>query len=95
MRKWYDTQVPPKADKPSESRAIVLQIGPGGELSINKQAVASTELGEKLAAIYAARGTDRTLFVDADDQVPYETVVRALDVARGPGGVRDIGFVVN
>lgn len=42
-----------------------------------------------------ARGADRTLFVDVDDKVPYETVVRALDIARGRGGVQAIGFVVN
>jgi hypothetical protein len=33
--------------------------------------------------------------VDVDDKATYETVVKALDVARGPGKVETIGFVLN
>jgi len=97
LQSGFYTQVPPKAPpNPNQgpSQAIVLQISANGAMAINKQPVSFQDLGEKLGAIYATRA-DKVLFVDADDKVQYETVVRALDICRGPGKVETIGFVVN
>ncbi len=96
LQKGFATQVPQKAEVTTNapSTAIVLQIEAGGGMAINKQPVTMQDLGEKLGAIYATRA-DKILFVDADDKTPYETVVKALDIARGPGHVETIGFVLN
>lgn len=97
LQKGFDTQVPQKAppsSNPSQSNAIVLQIDAGGGMSINRQPVTMQDLGEKLGAIYATRA-DKIIFVDPDDKTSYETVVKALDICRGPGRVETIGFVLN
>jgi biopolymer transport protein TolR len=97
LQKGFNTQVPPKAPPttdPSRTNAIVLQIDAAGNMSITKQPVSMSDLGEKLGAIYATRA-DKVLFVDADDKVQYEQVVKALDLCRGPGHVETIGFVLN
>lgn len=97
LQKGFTSQVPPKApptSNPSQSNVIVLAIDAGNNLSINRQPVTFQELPERLSAIYATRA-DKILFVDVDDKATYETVVKALDVARGPGKVETIGFVLN
>ena len=97
LQKGFNTQVPPKAPPttdPSKTNAIVLSIDASGNMSINKQTVTMQDLGEKLGAIYATRA-DKVLFVDADDKATYESVVKALDICRGPGHVETIGFVLN
>ena len=98
LQKGFDTQVPQKADpsakQPINSNVIVLQIDAGGGLAINKSAVGMADLGERLSAIYSTR-PDKILFVDADDKVSYDTVVKAIDIARSQGKVETIGFVLN
>jgi biopolymer transport protein ExbD len=97
MQTGFESQVPPKAppsSNPANSNAIVLQISADGSMAINKGPVSMQDLGEKLGAIYATRA-DKVLFVDADNKVPYETVIKALDIARGQGKVETIGFVLN
>ncbi len=97
LQKGFTTQVPPKAPpstNPGQSNAIVLQIDAGSGMSINRQPVSLQDLGERLGAIFATRA-DKVLFVDVDDKAPYESVVKALDIARGPGKVETIGFVLN
>ncbi len=96
LQKGFSTQVPQKAETTSSapSTAIVLQIDANGNMAINKQPVTMADLGEKLGAIYATRA-DKILFVDAEDKATYDMVVKALDVARGPGRVETIGFVLN
>jgi biopolymer transport protein TolR len=96
LQKGFATQVPQKAESVSNapSTAIVLSIARDGSMSINRQPVSLQDLGEKLGAIYATRA-DKILFVDAEDKASYESVVKALDIARGPGKVETIGFVLN
>ncbi len=97
LQKGFDAQVPQKAE-PSKGgpppNIIVLQIDPNGGMAINKTPVTMQDLGERLGAIYATR-PDKILFVDADDKTTYETVVKALDIARSQGRVETIGFVLN
>lgn len=97
LQKGFTTQVPQKAPpttNPSQSNAIVLQIDANGGMSINRQPVTLSDLGEKLGAIYATRA-DKVIFIDPDDKASYDLVVKALDICRGPGKVETIGFVLN
>jgi biopolymer transport protein ExbD len=63
-------------------------------LLLNRQPVPERDLPEQLGAIYGTRG-DKTLFIDAEDRVPYDTLVRVLDTCRAPGRAEIIGFVLN
>jgi len=78
----------------AQSTSIVLQIFRDGRLAMNRQAVSEKELPGQLSAIYGTRG-DKTLFIDAEDGVPYDTVVRVLDTCRAPGRAETIGFILN
>lgn len=96
LQKGFDTSVPQKAP-PTNSppqNTIVLQVDGEGNMSVNKQPVTLSDLGEKLGAIYSTR-PDKVLFVDADDQLNYEKLVKILDICKGPGRVETIGFVLN
>lgn len=93
----FYTQVPPKA-KPTKQQgpttAIVLQMSANGAMAINHTPVSMQQLGDRLFTIYSTRA-DKVLFIDADDKVHYDRVVKALDLAKGRGQVETIGFVVN
>lgn len=61
---------------------------------VNDDAVAVGELAPRIAELFAERkGTDRVLFLTADDAVNYEAVMRILDVARSRTPGLRIGFV--
>jgi biopolymer transport protein TolR len=96
LQKGFDTQVPQKAQSQSSgpTNVIVLQIDANGNLSINKKSVTFNDLGDELNAIYSTR-PDKVLFVDGDDKVRYEDVIKAVDIAKSQGKVETIGFVLN
>lgn len=96
LQKGFDTQVPQKAQSTtvSPSNVIVLQIDANGGLSINKKSVNFNDLGDELNAIYSTR-PDKVLFVDGDDNVRYQDVIKAVDIAKSQGKVETIGFVLN
>ena len=71
--------------------SIVLEYDADGRLAVNKQPVTLTELGTKLAALYATR-SDKTLFVMGDARLPYGRIVEAIDIAKG-AGVEKVGIV--
>ncbi len=93
LQTGFKTHVPTRGPG-DQSTSIVLQIFRDGRLSINRQALSERELPGQLSAIYGTRG-DKNLFIDAEDGVPYGTVVRVLDTCRAPGRAETIGFVLN
>ena len=87
-------------DKPPEdlpenvvvkSDAIVLAMSLDGEISINQDPVSLNQLGARLFDIYSARA-NKNLFVQAHDELPFGTVIRVIDLAKG-AGVGDIGLL--
>lgn len=93
LQKSIDVQLPlDKAEQTSVSARIVLEIAANGSMTINTQPVTADQLEARLDEIYSAR-PDRVLFVDADSAVIYQTVVEALDAARG-AGVEVLGAVL-
>ena len=87
-------------DKPPEdipenvvvkSDAIVLAMSVDGEISINQDPVSLNQLGARLFDIYSARA-NKNLFVQAHDELPFGTVIRVIDLAKG-AGVGDIGLL--
>jgi biopolymer transport protein ExbD len=71
--------------------ALVLEVRTD-ELALNTVPVLTLEdLDRRLRAAFETRG-ERTLFVRAADDVAYERVVAAIDVAEGAGASR-VGLV--
>jgi biopolymer transport protein ExbD len=95
MRKAVDLQLPDPnpsvAPANAESDQIVLEVGPGEKLAINKEPVTWETLGTRLKGIYDVR-PDKIMFVKGDPAVKYQKVIEAMDISRG-SGVAVIGVV--
>ena len=92
MRKAIDLQLPdptPSEAPASNSDQIVLEVGPNDYYAINKEVVARDNLAARLKQIYDPR-PDKIIFVKGDPKVKYESVIWAMDMARG-AGVKVIG----
>ena len=74
-----------------KSDAIVVTVTLEGEISINQDPVLLSQLGTRLFDIYSARA-NKNLFVQAHDELPFGTVIRVIDLAKG-AGVGDIGLM--
>jgi biopolymer transport protein TolR len=94
LQKSIDVQIPEKEQQKATQPApqIVLEIAADGALAINTQPVAANNLETRLREIYSNR-PDKVLFVKADGQVQYQTVIEAMDAARG-AGVKVLGGVI-
>jgi biopolymer transport protein TolR len=93
MRKAIDLQVPDPTPQQSQGpppNQIVLEVMPGSQYAINKQAVAKDRLAARLKELYDPR-PDKIIFIKGDGSVKYQDVVFAMDVARG-SGVKVIGI---
>lgn len=94
LQKSLDLQLPVEAGAATASATpIVLRIDASGDYSVNTQPVAHAELSSRLREIYGAR-PDKVLYIDAHDDLAYQAVIEALDVARG-AGVKVLGSVLN
>ncbi|HVH11477.1 MAG TPA: biopolymer transporter ExbD [Longimicrobium sp.] len=86
-----------RAALPSPEDRVTLGIDTNGEFWITDLdepgPIAPTKLAERLAAAYAARGTeDVTLYLKADREVSYAVVLRAMESARQVG-VRRVAMI--
>ena len=92
MRKAIDLQLPdptPSTAPATTSTQIVLEVGPSDYFAVNKEVVARDRLLARLTEIYADR-PEKIIFVKGDPKVQYESVIWAMDMARG-AGVKVIG----
>ncbi len=75
---------PAEAPRPDLEPQVVMWIDRTGGLHVNSETIEPAQLGAHLRSVFAAR-RDQTLFLDSHDDVPFERVVQALDLARGSG----------
>jgi biopolymer transport protein ExbD len=73
------------APSPGEE-PLVVRADAEGRVRVNGKEVPLGELDSRLRELFAARG-ESVLFFDADDELPYGSAVRILDVARSGGAV--------
>ena len=94
LRRAIDLQLPDPqpATAPANavSQQIVLEVLPGGQFSVNKEALSKERLPARLKEIYDPR-PEKIIFVKGSPEVKYQDVIWAMDVARG-AGVRVIGI---
>ena len=91
MMKQMQMFVPKRDDKAAEAEAtgedapssIVLSVRKGG-IFLNKEQISPRDLAARLDGVFASR-TEKLLFFDADDDLPYGVAVEVLDLARGAG----------
>jgi biopolymer transport protein ExbD len=66
------------------SNVLIVSLTVERELTINGESVTLDTLAPKLEKRLEGR-SNRTVFFQAEDEVPYGDVVRLMDVARGSG----------
>jgi biopolymer transport protein ExbD len=70
-----------RCDYEGSERVITLRITYAGELFLNTEKEDFSSLGPRLSQIYSLR-VDRTLYLQAEDDVPVQTVADALDIVK-------------
>ncbi|MBI3940389.1 MAG: biopolymer transporter ExbD [Acidobacteria bacterium] len=70
---------------------IVVSIDANSNLMINADPVTLDQLGSRLFQIYSAR-SNKNMFIRGAKDLPFGTVVKVIDVAKG-AGVGDVGLI--
>jgi biopolymer transport protein ExbD len=76
---------PPEKNKPqqeNDQRTVVIVIDKDKKMHINNEDTDMDKLGPRLEAIFKTRA-ERVVFVQGDPDLEYETVAKAIDVAKG------------
>ena len=101
QEKGLQAQIPQPANEkspPQPEQTIVIQVTWQGEkqtpsLKINDEEVQWGKLHDRLSTIFDQR-VERVAFVKGDDDVDFEFVADAIDIAR-TSGVERIGLLTN
>lgn len=84
---------PPNAPPPdpTQDRTVVIVIEKDHSMKLNQDPVEEAQLGTRLENIFKTRA-ERVVFVRGDKDLEYETVARAIDIAKG-AGIDKIGLM--
>ena len=79
-------QPPPPNQKPNQSdqRTVVIVIDKDHKMQINSEAVNEDRLQGRLEEIFKTRA-ERVIFVRGDNDLEYQYVAKAIDIAHGAG----------
>jgi biopolymer transport protein ExbD len=80
---------PPSPDE--QNRTVVVSLDQSGIIKINQDEVEERFLGSQLQEIFKTRN-DRTIFVNADNDLLFNDVVHVIDIAKG-AGVDKVGLM--
>ena len=67
---------------PDQDRTVVIQIDKDKKLKINQEDSDFDQLGPRLEQIFKTRA-ERGVFVKGDPALEFQTVARAIDIAKG------------
>ena len=84
-------QPPPPGPEQPQENVIVLSMDRNGIIRINQDEVEPSSLIGRLQDIFKTRN-DRTMFVQADDELLFNDVAQLVDAAKG-AGVNRIGLM--
>ena len=70
---------------PEGTEEVVVGIDASGNFFLDGRAISADVLKDQLAAIYAARDTNKVLYFKADNQLKYGRVQEAVEMARAAG----------
>jgi biopolymer transport protein ExbD len=100
LQMGLDVEVPPKvevtgAPPPNEQNQLVVTVRTDG-IYLNTQKLADPKaLRDALAPQMLSRAiADRVVFVNADDTVPFDRAVEAMDAAH-EAGAKKVGFLTD
>jgi biopolymer transport protein ExbD len=85
----------PPTDKtpppPDQDRTVVIVIEKDKSMKLNQEPIDMAHLGARLEDVFKTRA-ERVVFVKGDPNLEYQTVARAIDVAKG-AGIDKIGLM--
>jgi biopolymer transport protein ExbD len=100
LQMGLDVEVPPKvevtgAPPPSEQNQLVVTVRTDG-IYLNTQKLSDAKsLRDALAPQMLSRGiADRVVFINADDTVPFDRAIEAMDAAH-EAGAKKVGFLTD
>src|SRR3989440_7363197 len=100
LQMGLDVEVPPKVEvqgtpPPAEQNQLVVTVKRDG-IYLNSQKVASAhELANLIGAQMQGRApAEKVVFINAEDQVPFDRAVEAMDAAHEGGAVK-VGFLTD
>ena len=85
---------PPKKNQPDpidNNRTVVIVIEKDKSMKLNQDPIDESKLGDRLTEVFKTRA-ERVVFVKADPELPFETVAKAIDIAKG-AGIDKIGLM--
>jgi biopolymer transport protein ExbD/biopolymer transport protein TolR len=95
LLKQFSIQVPPQEETATPAndaeKQIVLRLDHRGQLTLNSEVVAVSELEGRLRRAFAAR-SQAVVFFDAESTTKYGDAVHIMDLARGAGATT-VGIV--
>ena len=74
-------------DKAKEDRTLVLSLNRDGTISLNQEPLEFASILSRLRDVFSTRA-DRTIFVQADDEVLFNEVAQVIDTAKSAGADR-------
>src|SRR3984885_10748958 len=80
-------QPPPKNQPPpdpSQDRTVVIVIDKDKSMKLNQDPIEESKLGARLEEIFKTRA-ERVVFVKGDKDLDFQTVAKAIDIAKGAG----------
>ena len=80
-------QQPPPDRRAPDEKVMVLSIDRNGSIKINQEEVELSGLIGRLQDVFKTR-SDRTIFIQADDQLLFDNVAQVIDAAKGAGAER-------
>ena len=78
-------QPPPKnmpPPPPDQDRTVVIVIDKDKSMHLNQDPITEDTLGARLIEVYKTRA-ERVVFVKGDPELEFQTVARAIDIAKG------------
>jgi biopolymer transport protein ExbD len=69
---------------PTVDRTVVIIINKDRTLMLNQESVEERNLGQRLEDIFKTRA-ERVVFVKGDPDLEFQSVARAIDIAKGAG----------
>jgi biopolymer transport protein ExbD len=76
---------------PNQDRTVVIVIEKDKTMKLNQDPIQESNLGSRLEEVFKTRA-ERVVFVKADADLDFQTVARAIDIAKG-AGIDKIGLM--
>jgi biopolymer transport protein ExbD len=87
-------QPPPKnmpPPPPNQDRTVVIVIDKDKSMKLNQDPIDEARLGDRLTEVFKTRA-ERVVFVKGDPDLDYNTVARAIDIAKG-ASIDKVGLI--